>query len=295
MEKIPIILDTDIGDDVDDTWAIIFMLHCPELDIKLINVALKNSVARAKMVADILVRENRTDIPIGLGVKAEKRELFNKSWSADFDLKNYAGEIVEDGIERAAEIVRASEKDVTLIAIAPLPNVSAFVEKYPELVEKINFVGMYGSVYLGYDGKNTPDPEYNVVEYIDCAQKVFSAPWKSMTVTPLDTCGLVRLTGDDFLDIKNYDSEPIKHLMECYRAWAGGYNDVQSSVLFDTVAIYLAFKKDFITLEKLNVRVDENGYTVIDDINGKPGLWATAWNYYGKYTEFLLRRLKGYS
>jgi len=295
MEKIPIILDTDIGDDVDDTWAIIFMLNCPELDVKLINVALKDGVSRAKMVANILVRENRTDIPIGLGVKAEKRELFNKSWSVDFDLESYAGEIVEDGIERAAEIVRTSEKDITLIAIAPLPNVSAFVEKYPELVERINFVGMHGSIYLGYDGKNNPDPEYNVVEYIDCSQKVFSAPWKSITVTPLDTCGLVRLTGDDFSDIKNYDSEPIKHLMECYRAWAGGYNDTQSSVLFDTVAIYLAFKKDFITLEKLNVRVDEKGYTVIDDINGNLGFWATKWSDYNKFTEFLLCRLKGYN
>ena len=34
--KIPVILDTDIGSDIDDTWALAMMLKSPELDVKLI-------------------------------------------------------------------------------------------------------------------------------------------------------------------------------------------------------------------------------------------------------------------
>ena len=33
---IPVIVDTDIGHDVDDVWALAFLLRCPELDVKLI-------------------------------------------------------------------------------------------------------------------------------------------------------------------------------------------------------------------------------------------------------------------
>ena len=33
---VPVILDTDIGFDVDDVWALAFMLRCPELDVKLV-------------------------------------------------------------------------------------------------------------------------------------------------------------------------------------------------------------------------------------------------------------------
>jgi inosine-uridine nucleoside N-ribohydrolase len=32
----PVVLDTDIGLDVDDVWALAFLLRCPELDVRLI-------------------------------------------------------------------------------------------------------------------------------------------------------------------------------------------------------------------------------------------------------------------
>jgi inosine-uridine nucleoside N-ribohydrolase len=32
----PVILNTDIGDDIDDTWALGLLLKCPELDVKLV-------------------------------------------------------------------------------------------------------------------------------------------------------------------------------------------------------------------------------------------------------------------
>ena len=35
-KKIPVIIDTDIGDDIDDTWALVFALLSESLDIKLV-------------------------------------------------------------------------------------------------------------------------------------------------------------------------------------------------------------------------------------------------------------------
>lgn len=35
-EKIPVVLDTDLGSDIDDTWALAMLLRSPELDVKLI-------------------------------------------------------------------------------------------------------------------------------------------------------------------------------------------------------------------------------------------------------------------
>ena len=34
--RIPVILDTDIGNDIDDTWALGQLLNSPELDLKLV-------------------------------------------------------------------------------------------------------------------------------------------------------------------------------------------------------------------------------------------------------------------
>ncbi|HSD27210.1 MAG TPA: nucleoside hydrolase, partial [Vicinamibacteria bacterium] len=34
--RIPVILDTDIGDDIDDTWALVLALKSPEIDLRLV-------------------------------------------------------------------------------------------------------------------------------------------------------------------------------------------------------------------------------------------------------------------
>ena len=35
-QPIPVIFDTDIGGDIDDTWALAYLLRSPELDLKLL-------------------------------------------------------------------------------------------------------------------------------------------------------------------------------------------------------------------------------------------------------------------
>ncbi|MHC4739849.1 MAG: hypothetical protein ACYS9Y_13165, partial [Planctomycetota bacterium] len=47
-ETIPVILDTDICDDIDDTWALILLLQSPEFDIKLVTSAVGNTAQKAK-------------------------------------------------------------------------------------------------------------------------------------------------------------------------------------------------------------------------------------------------------
>jgi inosine-uridine nucleoside N-ribohydrolase len=36
VSKIPVILDTDIGGDIDDAWALALILKSPELDLKML-------------------------------------------------------------------------------------------------------------------------------------------------------------------------------------------------------------------------------------------------------------------
>jgi hypothetical protein len=54
---IPVILDTDIGDDIDDTWALGFLLRCPELELKLVVGDNGKAEYRARLLAKF---SNRT-------------------------------------------------------------------------------------------------------------------------------------------------------------------------------------------------------------------------------------------
>ena len=67
--KTPVILDTDIGDDIDDTWALAMLLRSPELDPKLITTTYGKAEYRAKLIAKFLSTVGRTDIAVGLGAE----------------------------------------------------------------------------------------------------------------------------------------------------------------------------------------------------------------------------------
>ena len=52
--RIPVILDTDIGDDIDDTWALVLLLKSPELDLKLVVGDQGKPLYRARLIAKLL-------------------------------------------------------------------------------------------------------------------------------------------------------------------------------------------------------------------------------------------------
>ncbi len=66
--KIPVIFDTDIGTDIDDSWALGLMLKCSELDPRLITTATGDTEYRARIVGKLLELTDRTEIPIGVGL-----------------------------------------------------------------------------------------------------------------------------------------------------------------------------------------------------------------------------------
>ncbi len=263
MQKIPIILDTDIGDDIDDTWALAMLLNSPELEVKLITTAVGNTTYRAKLVARLLEIAGRTDVPVGVGIHEDDAVGSQGPWVADYDLSTYPGTIKADGVDALIRTIMASPEPVTLISIGPLPNIAEALRREPRIAEHVNFVGMHGSVRKGYNGKATIDAEYNVKQDVAAAQAVFTARWE-MTITPVDTCGLVKLSGAKFRAVTESAAPLAQAVIENYRIWAGGTLPAASSTLFDTVAVYLAYSSELLEMEPLGIRISDDGFTLID-------------------------------
>ena len=296
-EKIPVILDTDICDDIDDTWALAMLLQSPEFDVKLITTAVGDTPAKTKVVAKFLQTAGRTDIPIGTGLTTADMNQGHRQdeWVKDFDLSKYAGKIYPDGVQAMIDTIRKSPQQITLIAVGPLPNVAAALEREPNIVQKVKFVGMHGSVHRGYGGKSQPQREYNVVSFIKASQTVFTAGW-DMTITPLDTCSLVVLKRDKYKKVLESNDPIAKAVIDNYRVWlkSGKMNEadvnVKSSTLFDTVAVYLAMSSDLLEMENLGIRVTNDGMTAIDE-KAKKVNCATKWKNLDAFENFLVVRL----
>lgn len=297
-KPMPVILDTDFGDDIDDTWALGLVLKSPELDLKLVVGDYGKPQYRARLIAKFLQAAGRADVPVGVGLDVKPTgDGPQTGWLKDYDLASYPGKVHQDGVQAIIDTIMQSPEPITLIAIGPLPNIAAALEREPRIAQRARFVGMYGSVRLGYGGNKTPAPEWNVKADPKSCQKVFTAAWP-MTITPLDTCGLITLDGARYARVRDAKDPVAAAIIANYRAWST-HKDTKntaaerhSSTLFDTVAVYLAFTQDLCTMETLGIRVTEKGMTVIDDAAKKVSV-ATAWKSLDGFRDFLVNRLVG--
>lgn len=292
--KTPVVLDTDIGDDIDDTWALALLLRSPELDVQLVTTTCGKAEYRAKIIARLLTVAGRTDIPIGLGEGGHAGSGGQQAWVEKYKLSDYPGKIQTDGAGAIIDVIERSKQPVTVIAIGPLHTLAAVLDRRPSIAGKASFVGMQGSVRKGYDGK-APSAEYNVKANVHAAQKVLSAPWREIAITPLDTCGLVNLSGKRFEKMKDSRDPLAQAVVENYRIWkhAKTADAIHaSSVLFDTAAIYLAYpgERRLMKLETLSISVTPDGFTRIDPAGRKMTV-ATEWCDLDGFRDLLVERI----
>jgi len=295
-KPIPVILDTDIGDDIDDTWALGLLLKSPELDLKLVVGDFGRPQYRAKLLAKFLQTAGRADVPVGIGIETSSKGAESQAeWVKDYDLKSYPGKVHQDGIQVLIDTIMRSPEPITLICIGPVPNIAAALEREPRIAQRAKFVGMHGSVRVGYGGNKKISAEWNVRADAKACQRAFTAPW-DMTITPLDTCGLVKLEGDRYQRVRDSKDPIAAAIIANYRLWAKTRQKTPdaaekiSSTLYDTVAVYLAFRHDFCQMERLGIRVTDTGFTEID-AQAKSVNVATAWKNLDAFHDFLVERL----
>jgi len=149
---IPVIVDTDIGDDIDDTWALVQALNSRELDVRLVVTAFGNTNKRAQIVAKLLYIANRNDVAIGIGIATNSGKFIGPGsqceWAEDFDISSYGGKVIQDGVQAIIETVNSyyersvaeGGKKITLICIAPLTNIASAFERAPEIIQRVEKV-----------------------------------------------------------------------------------------------------------------------------------------------------------
>jgi len=155
-----------------------------------------------------------------------------------------------------------------------------------------------------YPGKVCADGVQSLIDTINvkanakACQAAFTAPW-NITITPLDTCGLVTLTGDKYRRVRDSQDHIAADILANYRLWAAAdpkspanLADERSSTLFDTVATYLAIRQDLCVMEKLGICVTDDGLTVIEP-RAKLMNVAMSWKHLGGFEDWVVERLTG--
>jgi len=267
----PLIIITDIGTDIDDSWALALALRSPELDLKLVLTDPADTQYRARVAAKLLEAAGRSDVPVGIGDNHGPMGDDNKTltpWIAGYDIGKFPGRVYQDGIAALIDVVEKSPRQVTIVAIGPVPSVAIALKRAPDIAGKCRFVGMYGSFDVGYGG-GPQSAEFNVKVDPAGLRAVLSAPWRDILLTPLDTCGLVGLGGERYHAVWSATGDPLlRALITSYCVFAPRQNwmncdffATRSTTLFDCVAVYLAYSEELVETETISFDITDDGFT----------------------------------
>ncbi|MCI0422677.1 MAG: nucleoside hydrolase [Acidobacteria bacterium] len=265
--RMKVILDLDIGDDIDDAWALAFVISHKNFETLGITTAHGKTPARAKVACKMLHMTGRRNIPVFVGRQTEQKQYSHQyTWAEDFEALKPQKKSAADFI---VETAKRYPGQVTLLAVGPLENVADALRKEPQLGKHLKRVVLMSGCIYGSARSPSVVAEYNVRAAIADAQTVYSAGLP-LTIVPLDSTTLVRLSDEEREQLRKHDSPLTYALESLYRLWLS--SPQSRMTLHDQLAVAetASPKRFFGKLETLPLVVDEKGFTRIDEKLGKP-------------------------
>ncbi len=253
-----VIIDTDIGDDIDDAFAVALALRSPELQILGITTTFGDTETRAKLLDRFLAEAGRPEIPVAAGVPTPPKGTFTQRRYAENN--RFAKPAHPDAVTFLLDQIRRNPGQVTLLAIGPLMNVGAAIDKDPATFRKLKrVVIMGGSIKrgygdLGFGPPQPPQPEWNILNDIPSAQKLFAAG-VPLYVMPLDATQL-KLDEVKRAFLFSQGTPLTDALALLYHQWGQ-----ETPTLFDPMTITFLVNPNLCPVQPMHIRVDEKGFT----------------------------------
>jgi inosine-uridine nucleoside N-ribohydrolase len=289
------ILDTDIGDDIDDAFALALVLRSPELLLLGITTEYGDTELRARLLDRYLAAVGRADIPVAAGVATAHSNVFTQAAYARQATNSRQSKKHSDAVEFLLGQIRAHPGQITLIAIGPLFNVQAAIERDPATFRKLKRVVMMGgSIDRGYDGHNwerrPADAEWNINRDPAGARALLAAG-VPVFMMPLDSTQ-IHLETREREAIFSHGSPLTDQLTLLYHQWkAGAEGHPDAPTLFDPVAAAYAVRPDLCPATPMRLEVDDQGFT--RQVSGAPNAQVCLKSDESAFLELLLGRITG--
>lgn len=281
-EKIKVILDTDIGDDIDDAFALALLLCSKEIELLGVTTVFRNSAQRARM-AKYLIKMFGKDIPVHAGIddpivqKPEdllSMEIKSKirydengkycipQYEAIYDNEKYES---NDAISFMASQIEKYPHQVVICPIGPETNIAALIKQRPDLVPLIKEIRIMG----GAVGDSINYPEWNILCDPEAAKIVYESGIKIYAIG----CNVTiqcPLSDENIALLKSIKSQRLEALVNMLNQWLDHYSFTRP-ILHDPLAVSTLIK-DYVIFQKQKIEViisgEKRGWTIPSN-NGK--------------------------
>ena len=284
QQRQKVIFDCDLGDDIDDAYALGYLLTLQDrYEILGITTCYGRTDDRAILANKFLAVTGETHIPVYVG-KNTSNSSERANWYADQFYWAKGSPLVKKSIS-ATEFIRSQLKkypgEVIIFSVGPVTNLAPLGT---ELQKAKAIYAMFGSFKIGYDGSTKIDAEWNVTCDIPSA-KTFVQSGANIIYAGLDVTAMVKLSAENRLKLLMRQSPLTSAMQGLYVLWGQ-----ETPTLFDPVAIGMEAHPELFTTEKVHVYVDDKGFTRIDPSKPANATIGTSI----KHTEFIQKLMHNY-
>jgi purine nucleosidase len=289
-----IIIDTDVGDDIDDAFAIGLALSSPEFEILGVSAGFGDTVTRAKMLDRMLGELGHGDVPVVMGTPAAVNlGAFTQRRYAEGG--TFARATHPPSIDFVLDQARKYPGQVTLVAIGPLPNIGAMIDRDASAFRKLKRVVIMGGAIqplldpYGVAAPIAPHPEWNIKNDIASAQKLFTVG-VPLLVMPLDSTANLKLHEVARTALFAHGSMLTNILAGLYYEWSAATRAV-TPTLYDPMTIASLLDPSLCPLTPMHIRVDDAGNTLQEP--GAPNAQVCLHSDADAFLRFYVKRVAG--
>lgn len=262
--RIKVLLDTDIGSDIDDALCLAYLLMQPRCELLGITTVTGEPEKRAMLASAICTAAGKDNIPIKPGSPkpllieqrqktAPQAEVLTR-WRHRTDMPKF------EAVQFLRETIRSHPNEIALLTIGPLTNIGLLFAMDPEVPTMLNQLVMMCGVYK--IGKH----EWNAIGDPHATAIVFNAPVKKTVAVGLDVTTRCVMDSDEFR--KCFRGTPMLDLVrEMAEVWFRG---TQRVVFHDPLAASLIFEPDICRYEKGVVTVNLNDGDALGETSFHP-------------------------
>jgi len=263
MDKRKIIIDTDLGDDVDDMFAIVFAGLIDDIDVIGLTTVFRNAYQRAQM-AQYLLRQVKMNIPVYAGIDKpfiQEYEDFGNTFNWEikdgiYQLPQILPEMKEEKIsdKNAIDfIIESAEKygeELTILAIGPMTNIATAIKKAPETMKKIKEIRLIGGAY------SFEVDEWNVVCDPEALRIIVKSgiPIKAVGV---DLTVKTPLSDEQVANIKRFNGR-VECINKMVEKWFNFFH-FERPVMHDSLIVATLLDDKIVEFEKRNILVCLDG------------------------------------
>lgn len=249
-----ILLDTDIGGDIDDAICLAYLLNEPQCDLLGVTIVCGEPEKRAS-VADAICKAAGRSVPIVVGTDETLQPIpVYPTPGGAGALANWPHDSFEKGDAPAFMYrkIRENPHEVTLIAIGNLTNVAMLLRDYPDAAGLLK--GLY--VMNGYFGEEKlPHPMYNWNAWADplASKMVFGADIACQRMLPLEITQQLTIDAKNAQAMLPASSGLMRAVYDFGNAWLESSNQL---TLHDPLAAMCVFHPEICQFERGFVSVE---------------------------------------